>query len=534
MILFVLTIVALFPLLFPLLLPGTLHEFDMLLHLERIAAFYTSVTEGVIPPTWSTYLSYGLGSPVLIYNWSFPYYVASVFLSLGATLVSSYEWMTALSYVAAFVVMFLFLTSLTNKRAALVGAIWYSWVPYRFNIYELRGAIGEEFAWIFWPGVFWASVLLFQKKYRYGFLAGSLFWALLVWSHTPLFAMIMPLWLLFLAAQWLRTKNFRATMVSIGSLLFGMGLVAWTWIPILFERHYLSYNLHEAIFRDNFVSWQQLLNQPYVLDFGLTYQRFYAIGWPVLFIALITLLSKPTLLQFIFLSVGVLAVFLMRPASIPLWEYVPLLSPTINFPQRFLALTGFCGSVLAAFFVQKYKKSAVFLSVIVILLGIPFLTLNQNREPNLALLNSPILTTTDVWGEFRPKNAPLDIKENHTFYANLPLVTVDPAPKTPPACTQTSISITCAVATSGPTTVVIRQLFFPGWIASADGKAVPVHIGRYGLMELSVPYAADTVSVRYAGTPVANTSKTISLLFLICYLLIVIQTIYTGRIRKKP
>lgn len=533
MTLFVLAIVVLSPLLLPLVAPGTLHQFDMLLHLERISAFYRSLTEGITPPTWSTYLSYGLGSPVLIYNWSFPYYVACVFLAFGSTLVDSYKWTTALSYIAAFSLMFVFLKKLTGRIPALVGAIWYVWVPYRFNINYLRGAIGEEFAWIFWPGIFWSTHLLFEKKYRQGFLTGSLMWALLVWSHTPLFAMIVPLWMLFLAAQWFRTKNFRAIIVSVGSLLFGMGLVAWTWIPILIERSYLSYNLHEAIFQDNFVSWQQLLNQPHILDFGLTYQRFYAIGWPILFIALLTLLTRPNVLQWIILAMGAFSVFLLRPASIPLWEYIPLLSPTINFPQRFLALTGFCGSILAALFVQKHKKSAVFLSFLVILLGIPFITLNQNREPNLALLNSPVLTTTDVWGEFRPKTAPADIKKNHDYYANLPPVTIDPAPKTAPTCTQTSISLNCTVATSDPATVTIRQLFFPGWVASVDGKPVPIHVGRYGLIELSIPHAADTVSLRYHGTPVANTAKVISLGFLCCYLLIVARTIYTGR-RRNP
>lgn len=526
-------VIALSPLLLPLLEPGTLHEFDMILHLERLTAFYRSLTEGIIPPTWSTYLSYGLGSPVLIYNWSLPYYVASVFLSFGATLVDSYEWMTALSYVVAFMVMFLFLTTLTNKRAALVGSIWYVWVPYRFNINQLRGAIGEEFAWIFWPGVFWATILLFQKKYRFGILTGTLLWALLIWSHTPLFAMIMPLWLLFLAAQWLRTKNVRATLISVGTLLFGLGIVAWTWIPILIERTYLSYALHEAIFRENFISWQYLLAQPPLFKHSLPYQQFYAIGWPFLLITLLTLLSKPTMLQFIFLSVGTLAVFLMRPSSIPLWEHLPLLSPTINFPQRFLALTGFCGSVLAALFIQKYKESAVLLSVIVITLGVPFITLNPNREPNLNLLNHPVLTTTDVWGEFRPKNTPLDIKENYSVYANLPMIAVSPAPQQPPVCTQTSITVNCAVSTDAPSTITVRQFFFPGWTASADGKPVPVRLGRYGLIELSVPNATDTVSVRYKGTPVANTAKFISLGFICCYLLLVIQTIYTGR-RRNP
>ena len=60
--LIILSLVILTPLLLPLTQPGTLHQFDMILHLERIVAFYRSLQDHSIPPTWSTYLSYGFGS----------------------------------------------------------------------------------------------------------------------------------------------------------------------------------------------------------------------------------------------------------------------------------------------------------------------------------------------------------------------------------------------------------------------------------------------------------------------------------------
>ncbi|MEK7500407.1 MAG: hypothetical protein AAB649_07460, partial [Patescibacteria group bacterium] len=205
-----LSLTILLPLLLPLLAPGTPHEFDMFFHLERISEFYRQLTEGHLVPTWSTRLAYGFGSPVLMFNYSFPYYVASIPLWLGTTLLDSFKILTALTYIGMFGSMFLFLNMLAGPWAALVGATFYSWAPYHFDVVDHRGAIGETTAMVFWPLLFWATGIMFKKHHAKSFFISTLLWALLFYSHPDLFIMIFPLWFIVIVFEYVYSKNIHA------------------------------------------------------------------------------------------------------------------------------------------------------------------------------------------------------------------------------------------------------------------------------------------------------------------------------------
>lgn len=540
----VISLIILAPLLLPLLEPGTLHEFDMILHAERIAAFYRALEEHIIPPTWSTYLSYGFGSPVLIYNWSFPYYVASLALKFGSTMITAYKFATLVSYLGAFVGMYIFLKALLPDLSALVGAAWYVWAPYRFNINELRGAIGEEFAFVFWPLVFWATHLFFQKKSVLGFFTGAIFWAGLIWSHTPLFGMILPLWILFTAIELLIYKNVRAALLSAATFIFGLGLIAYSWIPIVVERNLLGYNAHNYIYPDNFVRWTQLLAQPKFIELGENFgPSFYSLGWPVIIVAALTAIilfsrladkfTRVNLFQLLFLVVGIFAVFLMRPESSFVWKLTPMLAPTIVFPQRFLALTVFCGSILAALFTFTFKTQkrflvALFFIALIMIIDFPYITLNPVRETNLAAFNTPAMTTTSVWGEFSPKWIPADFEQNNAIYAKQPLIEISPPTLTLPLCRQTSISISCFINTKVPSVIRLRQFYFPGWTGKYDNHVIPVNLRQDGAIEVDLPQPASILSLTYAGTNLENLAKLVSVLFAALYIYLFFIKLYTS------
>lgn len=537
------------PLLFPLLSPGTLHQYDMAYHIQRIVGFYRSLQDGIVPPSWSTYLAYGFGSPVLIFNWSFPYYLASVILPFGVPLVDTYKIMTAVAYIGSFIGMFVLLKTLTSSLPALTGATWYVWAPYRFQIHQLRGAIGEQCAMMFWPWILWITLLIFKKRYGVGFLIGSLLWAGLVLSQQPLFSMIIPLWLMVVFMEFGRTRDRKALFASLGGLVFGMGLMAFSWMSIAFERHFLGYGVHEMIFPDNFLEWQRLISHPKLLEYWFgPIHLFYVIGWPLIGIAGITLLhlignirnsqmAKIRPYQVLFLFMGIFAIFLLHKSSTALWQNLPMLAPVMEYPQRFMALAVFCTSLLVGLFVYSWKKgTSVLLALvcifIIIVFDYPFLFLNTLREPNLKELNTPVLTTTDVWGEFSPKDIPQDFQKNGIFFIHEPMITVTPPGKTSPNCSQTSISISCSVHTAGPATIRFRQFYFPGWTAWADNKKIPVGKRSDGTIELSVPGPTSAVRITYEGTLLQKCAKLLSLGFFGVYVFFLIN-IVSGYRKKK-
>jgi uncharacterized membrane protein YfhO len=50
-------------------------------------------------------------------------------------------------------------------------------------------------------------------------------------------------------------------------------------------------------------------------------------------------------------------------------------------------------------------------------------------------------------------------------------------------------------------TVTVNTLYFPGWIASIDGKEVPINYLRDGIIRISVPRGIHYISVRFTDTP---------------------------------
>lgn len=541
------SIFILLPLLLPLLAPDTPHEFDMFFHMERIAAFYTELTQHHIPPLWSTYLAFGFGSPVLMFNWSLPYYIASIALFWGATLLESFKIVTAFTYIGSFISMFAFLSLLTSPLPALVGATWYAWAPYHFNLINLRGQIGEASALVFWPAVFWATRVIFQKRYSRGLFIGALLWALLLLSHQGLFLMILPLWLLTICLEYCLTKNARAVLVTVVSMLMGLGLVSFFWIPAFFERHNLGFDFYLNIFPQNFVSWQQLLAQPKIMEFGLQFGSiFYSIGWPLIGVLFISgsliiydlrqiLTSRIRSYRVIFFGMAALSILLLRPASTVFWEHVPLLT-TIEFPQRFLGLMTFCICVLAGLLAQTRSKRrtwiiSTFMIASIIFLDYPFITLNYVRDTK-EMLTIRQFDTTDVWGEFMPKDMPKDFIANGRAYAQQPIVTITPSGTIPPKCEQTSISMTCRINTTQPIAVRFRQFYFPGWTAYADTTAIPIKKNTDGTILLSLPKPTQTVRIVFKKTPLRVFSEFLTVIFAGWYIVLGIKTIYTY-IRRK-
>lgn len=533
--------IILLPLLLPLLAPDTPHEFDMFFHLERISEFYRQLKEGHIFPGWSTRLAFGFGSPVLMFNWSLPYYIASIALSFGATLLESFKFVTAFTYIGSFTSMYVFLAALTNPPAALVGAAWYIWAPYRFDIVQLRGAIGETTAMVFWPGIFWTTLLMFRKQYARGFFIGTIIWALLLYSHPDLFIMILPLWFVIILAETLLTKNIRALMGSLQAFGMSLGLMAFYLIPSYLEYHYLGYKLHENIYTQNFVLWEQLLAQPKLMEFGLSWgSLFKSIGWPLIAVALVSTLlciadfrrvvaDRIRAYRLIFLGMAGFAIFLLRPLSTVLWDHIPFLA-FITYPQRFLGLMAFSVSVLAGLLAAGTTKRHPWIAIVMIsgliLFDYPFVNLNSVRD-SAESLSVRTLDTTDVWGEFMPKDMPKDFIINGRVYAQQPIVTVTPPNTISPQCSQTSVSITCRINSTRPVAVRFRQFYFPGWTAYADTDSIPINKHTDGTILLSLPKPTQTVRIVFIQTRLRVFSKFLTIIFAGWYIVLGVKTLYT-------
>jgi hypothetical protein len=535
-------VITLVPLLVHLLTPDTPHEFDMYFHIERISAFFMQLAEHRVLPTWSTSLAHGFGSPVLLFNYALPYYLAAGVMSAGVSALTAFKVLTAITIIGMFVGMYGFLATITSPLAALVGAVWYSWAPYHFNIVELRGAIGESVAMALWPFLFWVVAADFSKHRRRYFFLGTILWALTLYAHPDMLMMIFPLWILVVLAEYLRTRHAPALVAEIGSFAGAIALMSFYFIPSYLEHGLLGYKTHEIIYSDNFVPWIQLVSQPKLLEFGQHWGRlFYAIGWPYLLIAACSLatavvswtrIKTDRRLQYLLLSLimAAIGVYTLRPASAPVWAHSAALR-FITYPQRFLGLTAFSLSLCAALLAHRWARLRHWVGFLmigfVILFEFPYLTLNVVRD-SVSSMTPKSFDTTDVWGEFMPKQMPADFIANGNLYATQPIITIVPAPQQPPSCTTTAIAVSCRIHTDSPVTIRFRQFNFPGWRAKVDGNVVPHTTNADGTIAIMAAHPINAVEIAFGPTPLRTFSAILSLIVLAWYVFLAGKTIYTG------
>src|SRR5680860_1739012 len=123
--------------------------------------------------------------------------------------------------------MFLWLSSFLVTEAALIGAFWYMYAPYRFVDLYVRGAIGESFAFI------WMPLLLFflyrlNKKNSFNYvILGGLSLAFLILSHNAISLMFLPFIIFYIFYLYSTNKKKNFLLNSLFVFILGFALSAF-------------------------------------------------------------------------------------------------------------------------------------------------------------------------------------------------------------------------------------------------------------------------------------------------------------------
>ncbi len=158
-----LLILILLPAILDLFHPGLFISHDGQDHVARIANFHQSLSEGNLIPRWAANLNWGFGHPILMFLYPLPSYFASFFHFLGFSLVDSTKAVFVLGFVLSGIFMYLWIREFWGEEAGLVSGILYMFAPYRFVDLYVRGAIGENLAFVWPPLVCW-FLLKFSKN----------------------------------------------------------------------------------------------------------------------------------------------------------------------------------------------------------------------------------------------------------------------------------------------------------------------------------------------------------------------------------
>jgi len=459
----------------------------------RFSAFFQTLRNGEFPVRFLMRLNNGYGYPVADFLYPLFMYLAVPIHILGINFVNTIKTLLILCIFTSSLFTFLWLRKIFDNFSSLIGATLYTFFPYHlFDIYQ-RGSVGEVLSLTILPFILWQIE------------RGSLFWisigiACLIVAHNTLAVLFMfliiPYTLLNIFISKERIKTGRFCFVT---LLFGVGVSAFFWIPALFDLQY-------TVFAKTPVS---NINN-YFASFGL-------VGWSTAFIilaAVILILSglikiKRLRLTFLMFIISILSIYLASSLSAFWWKILP--SSFVQFPFRFLSLTipsvAFLSACLVSVFAKR-KQIVMGFIILVLVFFSAFLYLMPKTFQNFPdSYYSTNQDTTTVKNEYMPK-----------WVQNIPQVMA--AVKVQNLTSSETINILQATANktsflvslNNSETIQINTIYFPGWYAYVNGRQTEIlYNNPEGLINLRLDKGVNNVQVKFKETPVRFLSDLVSL-----------------------
>lgn len=348
----------------------------------------------------------------------------------------------------------------------------------------------------------------------------------------PLF-IFMPVILAFVVVlKLLNTKRERPAFLRNISLMFllGLGLAAFFWLPAIFEKQYIRYDLlMRRIYLDQFPSLGQIIYS--VWGYGLSHPKFpeggmsYQVGLAHI-AAMIILLSQLWRLRQVktFLLLGILTVlsfavsiFFMLEISLPFWDNLPFLS-YIQFPVRLLIVPVFSASLTAALLV-KYSpfRKVIFLGLLILVLyaNRNHLGINQKYDPGEEYYKSLQTTATSF-----DEDLPIWVTKMRTdpSYSKFTFLSSQGAIK---ELKTTSAKVLAEIESTSAATLRFNQYYFPGWEIKVNGKKTDINYSTEdsgGLPVFGLPKGKHLVLAEFKNTTVRNIADITSLISVILWL----------------
>ncbi|HUD09762.1 MAG TPA: 6-pyruvoyl-tetrahydropterin synthase-related protein [Patescibacteria group bacterium] len=518
--LILLLIIGLF-FLFPLFHPGFYLSHDGFAHVARYAAYFKSYMDGQFPARWAGDLNSGYGTPIFIFFYPLPGFIATLLHLVGFHFETVFKIIMGTSFILAPICLFWWLRRQASEGIAFAASLIYMMLPYRFLDAYVRGDVAEIASFVFIPLVFLYIDKALEKKRIRDLLFGGIFYALFIMTHNGM-AIIFSL--VFLTYGLIFVRKRKELIYPLGILLLGICLSAFFTLPFIFETKYtMAKVILGSLYTQNFITpWNLFYSQwgfnPEVNVKGGLSPQIGIIYFIAPFVSLVFLLMhkiKEQRKTLFWLAVFILSVFVTTSYSKFLWDHLPLLN-LLGYPWRFTALSGFasCMLIFYCFLFLKNNKIIIFLIVLVIFIfSLPLVTVNKyipSKSDSFYLAypgtTDYSLRTDTIWtaGEFSVHSkkqveiiagkgtiSDLTRKSNlHTFSVN-------------------------AITSMG---ILDNTAYFPGWKVTIDGEKTSIQfqdMDHRGLMEFNVPSGKHNVRVEFKETLIRLLSDIVSVVSLV-------------------
>lgn len=444
----------------------------------RFSAFHQALRDGQFPVRFLSRLNYGYGYPVANFLYPGFMYFGEIFKFFGFGFVETIKIVLGLSMVGSSVFTYLWLSRSFGNWPAFVGSLLYLYAPYHlFDLYK-RGSVGEVLALCIVPFVLW-------QIERKSFLWVSLGIAFLVLSHNTL-----SLIFIFLIILYLITRGLGSTIYSLLSIILGLGLSAFFWVPAVFDLRYTVFYKTQISEWNNYFASLSMVGILPILVFM----------WYLLKLRFVN--NRTVKLMFFG---GFTFLLLSIPISYFVWEFLPV--SFVQFPFRFLSVVILATSFLVAFLLSEIKgRNKFLLGIMLLIVGFVFSFSYMKPQVFFDKGDSYYSTneaTTTVKNEYMPiwvKNNPPEHLQEKVKITNGELKNLEVK----------SNRISFTTTSTAPVLATINTVYFPGWSVTVDGIEVSIDYKSKGFIQIDVPKGQREIVASFSETPVRTTSDIIS------------------------
>jgi len=490
----------------PMLVYGPmLQGYDTREHLNYSRYFSEQFWAGEWYPRWLIGIHHGLGSPSLFVYPPLPSYVYALLEPAGKLFgFNSFRLGEFLALFVSGICAFLWLSTMTGRRAATTGAVLYMLMPYHLAVdYYRRTALAECWALAWIPLVLYFSARVIRRE-RASVIGLAVAYALLILSNvvSVLISSFIPL----AAALALSAKGQKlnsAFRIAAGMLL-GVGLSCFYFLPALFHAKYFPVSrLPIWSYRyDYLFSFGTVTNNPNRVVREIALGFFDLLAFCAICGAAVLAKGSTDSRKRIayWLAIGMIPAFLMTSLSAPIWR--PILFEAIQFPWRFNIVLCVAALPIFAAFVGEWPRlprlykawSLVLLAAVLtpwlVEYGAIWRSYRGQTEPARRVVNEG-----DGWFYAW---APPGMDESRALQASIgPQVRFLTGMGTANVLLWKPRHIEFQTNSSTGGWVMINQFYFPLWRSSAspdrvlDTKAVMPE----GLLELQVPPGPQQIQV---------------------------------------
>lgn len=515
------------------------HDYIFIARLQQMSV---ALSSGQFPVRWAPDLRYG--EPIFNFYAPLPYYIGAVIHLLGFNFIWVAKILFMLASILSATSMFILANKLFGQKAGVLAAILYTYAPYRAVDMYVRGSLSETWAFIFFPLIFYSSLVLVQRLNSKNLSLLALSLAGLFLTHNVTTLMFLP----FLALWWvyliLTEKKWSSAIPLFLASVLGFGLAASFLLPAFFEQNfiqtqyltvgYFNFRIHFVAFRQWFSLFWGYGSSVWGPNDGLSFQvglvNFIILGLAAILV-IIRRKDRGFLILLSFLGIGfIFSLFLQHAKSDFIWEAIPWMA-FIQFPWRFLGISIFVVSLIGGAIVPYLKNRWQFLYFILIIAAI-FSTVVYFRPKEYADDNF-----FDKFLQIKQTHKGIDLTKD---YLPVWVKTVDGERFDVPRANKGEIHVSHTEYSSNALDFSVNVIsdsiieapitYFPGWEARANNAVISQSSpSNVGLIRFELPKGNYQMKIEFMDTSIRKIGNIISLFSII---LIIVLLIYErGRLK---